>query len=55
MLVVELAPVNPKLECNYRDESEIGDAAAVRGTANQTAISKALLARYRATFLLSST
>ena len=50
--VAESARVNPKLEWSYPDESAIGEAATVAGTANQRHVVVSLLARYRATLRL---
>ena len=42
--------VNPKLEWNYADESEMGFVSTLAAVSNQGAIETALLRRYRLTF-----
>jgi hypothetical protein len=44
--------VNPKLEWNYKDESEIGYVAKMACAANSSGICSKLLERYRSTFVL---
>ena len=46
--VVECCRVNPKLEWNYKDESEIGDVAHMACIANYSWICLKLLERYNA-------
>ena len=49
---MECCRVNPKLEWNYKDESEIGDAAHMSCIANYSWICLKLLERYSSTFVL---
>ena len=52
--VMECCRVNPKLEWNYKDESEIGDAANMAAcAANSSWICSKLLERYRSIFVLA--
>ena len=52
--VCESATSNPKLSWNYRDESEIGDAADMAAGCNQSTVSTCMLERYRVTFELET-
>ena len=42
--------VNPRLEWNYRDESEIGDAVDVATACNPAHLHTAVIHKYRVTF-----
>ena len=50
--LIEGAVVNPRLEWNYRDESEIGDAVAMSHNTSSRHVCTALVGRYRNTFKL---
>ena len=48
--IAEGAIVNPRLEWNYGDESEIGSAVALAANTNVVHLATQLLERYRVTF-----